>query len=99
MKLPQSSASSLPSLGNRWGLNIRSQSYPNDLAFSLGERIDLLATVEREGHLSEMATIRSSGMLTMAVTIQTGVPKGALPVPPSSLNFHGFRFPPWISAS
>ena len=34
MKLPQSCANSLPSLGNRLGLNIRSQSYPKDFAFS-----------------------------------------------------------------
>ena len=50
MKLPQPSANSLPSLVNRLGLNIRSQSYPNDLAFS-SVRIDLLAKVEKRGPL------------------------------------------------
>ena len=34
LKPLQSSANSLPSLVNRLGLNIRSQSYTNDLAFS-----------------------------------------------------------------
>ena len=42
---------------NPLGLNIRSQSYPNDLALSSAST-SILATVEREGHLSGKAASR-----------------------------------------
>jgi hypothetical protein len=57
MNLPQFSTNSLPSLVTRLGLNIRSQSSPNALAFSSVKRIDLLATVEKRGPLVRDADI------------------------------------------
>jgi hypothetical protein len=71
MNLPQSSANSLPSLVNRLGLNIRSQSYSNDLAFSSVSASICLAIVEKRGPLVRNADFSSKWKVTHWKSVNT----------------------------